>query len=475
MSHDLEIPFDNSYARLPERFFTRMSPSSVTEPALFAVNRPLAAELGIGLPDDPQHIAQVFSGNEVPPGASPIAQVYAGHQFGGWSPQLGDGRAILLGEVVTESGLRRDIQLKGSGRTPYSRMGDGRAWLGPVIREYIISEAMAALGIPTTRALAAVLTGEIVLRERPLPGAVLTRVADSHIRVGTFQFFAARDDRDALAALTEHAISRHAPNAEGPRGLLQSVVAAQARLVAAWMGVGFIHGVMNTDNCAISGETIDYGPCAFMDDYSADRVFSSIDQFGRYAYGNQPNVAMWNLAQLATALLPLMPDGDAAIEEFTADVNGFADTFGAEWARVLGAKIGLGPDAAPLGQELLALMEAGGADFTRTFQALSSNEPARAREEFRDAAAFEQWFGRWSAEVAGIPDRVAQMSAVNPALIARNHRVEEAITAAIVGDRGPFDRLMHALATPFTLAPEDADLADAPRAEEVVAQTFCGT
>ncbi|MEM6610336.1 MAG: YdiU family protein [Pseudomonadota bacterium] len=471
----LHVPFDNSYAQLPERFFTRMPPTAVSQPRLVAVNRSLAGELGITLPDTEAEIAAVFSGNQIPEGASPLAQVYAGHQFGGWSPQLGDGRAILLGEVVDQAGQRRDIQLKGSGPTPYSRMGDGRAWLGPVLREYLVSEAMAALGIPTTRALAAVLTGDDVLRETRLPGAVLTRVAASHIRVGTFQYFAAQGDTDALRTLTQHAIARHYPDADGPRGLLQAVIAAQAELVAAWMSVGFIHGVMNTDNCTISGETIDYGPCAFMDTYASDQVFSSIDQFGRYAYGNQPNIAVWNLAQFATSLLQLMPDREAAIEAFTEDVNGFADRFDTAWRRRIAAKVGLPISEAAIGLELLSAMETGRADFTRTFRALSSDTPIQARDEFLDPAAFDTWHAIWWQKAAAMPERAEKMRAVNPAVIARNHRVEAAIKAAIGGDLSPFFTLHNALATPFSLAPEQADLDRSPVATEKVRQTFCGT
>ena len=470
----LHIPFDNSYARLPERFFTRMAPTPVPAPELLAFNRALAEDLGLSVPDDPAELARVFAGNATPEGASPLAQVYAGHQFGGWSPQLGDGRAILLGEVVDRQGQRRDIQLKGSGPTPYSRMGDGRAWLGPVMREYIVSEAMAALGIPTTRALAAVLTGETVLREGAFPGAVLTRVAASHIRVGTFQYFAARQDHAALEALSDHAIARHYPEADGPRGLLQSVIAAQATLIAKWMGVGFVHGVMNTDNCTISGETIDYGPCAFMDSYAAGRVFSSIDQFGRYAFANQPKIVVWNLAQFASSLVPLMADQDAAIADFTEDLGAFDGLFNAEWGAILGAKIGLGPDAAPQAQALLARMEAGQADFTRVFRALSGPEPRSARDEFVDPSAFDDWFDDWWP-LANRPDRQARMEAVNPALIPRNHRIEAAIKAGVAGDYAPFERLMSALATPFTLSEADVDLARAPVEDEAVTRTFCGT
>ena len=476
------FPFDNSYARLPDRFYTRQAPARVTAPRLVAVNRALVARLGIDLPEDDAEIASLFAGNTIPEGAAPLAQVYAGHQFGGWSPRLGDGRAILLGEVVAPDGARFDIQLKGAGQTPYSRMGDGRAWLGPVLREYIVSEAMAAMGIPTTRALAAVTTGEIVQREGFLPGAIFTRVASSHIRVGTFQYFAARKDVEALQALCDHAIARHYPGVEGAVGLLDAVIGAQARLIAQWMGVGFIHGVMNTDNMAISGETIDYGPCAFMDAYHPDTVFSSIDQFGRYSYANQPQIAVWNLAQLATALLPLIPDRDEGIAVFTAAVNGFSERFDAEWHAVLAAKLGLrdqqAGDAA-LALDLLELMAENSADFTRTFRALSAPDPSWAREEFIDPTAMDAWLIRWRARLAQedvtAEDRVARMRAANPARIPRNHRIEAVIAAAVDGDYAPFLALMTALADPFA---EDASLAAfeaAPMDGEHVTRTFCGT
>jgi uncharacterized protein YdiU (UPF0061 family) len=478
----VQIPFDNSYARLPDRFYTRQPPDPVAEPDLIAVNRVLADRLGITLPDDPAEIARIFAGNALPEGAEPLAQVYAGHQFGGWVPQLGDGRAVMLGEVLAPDGARFDIQLKGAGRTPYSRMGDGRAWVGPVLREYIVSEAMAALGIPTTRALAAVTTGEIVLREDRLPGAVLTRVAASHIRVGTFQYFAARQDTDALERLTAHAIARHYPEAEGPAGLLDAVIGAQADLIARWMGVGFVHGVMNTDNMTISGETIDYGPCAFLDAYHPQTVFSSIDHYGRYAYGNQPQIAVWNLAQLATALLPLMPDRDAGIEAFTEAVNGFAARFDTAWHGVLRAKLGLATaqeEDAALAFDLLERMARNEADFTRVFRALSSAEPARARDEFIDPTAFDAWAGRWRARLAAEgraePERIAAMAAVNPARIPRNHRVEEAIAGAVAGDLGPFEALMGALADPYAEDPGLAAFEAPPPEAQRVTRTFCGT
>jgi uncharacterized protein YdiU (UPF0061 family) len=472
----LDLPFDNSYARLPDRFYTKLAPTPVRAPALVAVNRSLAETLGL----DPDALASeagvaALAGNAIPGGAEPLAQVYAGHQFGGWSPQLGDGRAILLGEVVTPEGARFDVQLKGSGPTPYSRMGDGRAWLGPVMREYIVSEAMAALGVPTTRALAAVTTGDIVLREGPLPGAVFTRIASSHIRVGTFQFFAARQDTDALKALTGHAIERHDPGANGALGLLEGVIARQAGLIAQWMGLGFIHGVMNTDNMTISGETIDYGPCAFMDVYHPMRVFSSIDHHGRYAFGRQPDVAMWNLAQLASALLPLIGE----VEPAQAAIDRFPELFRAEWLRVFRAKIGLQTEAEgdeALIHRLLDAMANGQADFTNSFRALGT---PGARDQFMDRDAFDAWEREWrdrlAAEESSPEDRLDAMRQVNPGLIPRTHRIEQAIQAGVAGDYGPFHRLNTALATPFADPGPYADLMTPPTQDEVVPQTFCGT
>jgi serine/tyrosine/threonine adenylyltransferase len=477
----IQIPFDNSYARLPDRFYTRLAPTPVAKPALVAVNEALARDLGV----DPAALASddgvaVLAGNRVPEGADPLAQAYAGHQFGGWVPQLGDGRAILLGEVVDAQGIRRDIQLKGAGRTPYSRMGDGRAWLGPVLREYLVSEAMHALGIPTTRALAAVTTGESIVRETLLPGAVLTRVASSHIRVGTFQFFAARNDTDALRALTNHVIARHYPDADGPLALLDAVIARQARLVAQWMGVGFIHGVMNTDNTSVAGETIDYGPCAFMDTYRSGQVFSSIDHYGRYAYNRQPDVLIWNLAQFATTLLPLMgEDRNSAIEAATASVHRFPDLFQSAWLATFRAKLGLGTEEdedADLVQTLLSRMETLRADFTNTFRALGT--PA-ARDEFLDPAGYDAWETDWRARLAregSTPEeRAAEMRRANPAVIPRTHRIEEAIAAGVAGDFAPFRRLALALARPFEEVSGMEDLRRPPAEDEVVRQTFCGT
>ncbi|MEO1551282.1 MAG: YdiU family protein, partial [Pseudomonadota bacterium] len=440
----LDMHFDNSYARLPARFFASQAPLPVRAPRLIAFNHPLARQMGLALEGVSEaQMAALFSGNTVPQGADPLAMAYAGHQFGGWVPQLGDGRAILLGEVLAQDGTRWDVQLKGAGRTPFSRGGDGRAWLGPVLREYLVSEAMAALGVPTTRALAAVTTGEDVARETLLPGAILTRVARSHIRVGTFQYFAARQDHDGLEVLTSHALSRHYPDrmdAEVPAlALLEAAVEAQADLVARWMGFGFIHGVMNTDNCHVGGETIDYGPCAFMDAYHPETVFSSIDSYGRYAYQNQPQITQWNLAQLATALLPVI-DGDEAraIELATDVINRFPGLYAAAWGRIFGAKLGLGAvDGArvALVTDLLEGMAHAGADFTQTFRHLAETRalpPALAQD-----ARLSAWFAQWQGEVDGGAD----LTRTNPAIIPRNHQIEAVIAAAVAGDFGPFDRL----------------------------------
>ncbi len=471
------IAFDNSYARLPERFHARLDPTPVAEPRLIALNDGLAGEMGLD-PDALRAMPEVFAGNAVPEGAEPLAQAYAGHQFGGWVPRLGDGRAHLLGEVVGPDGRRWDLQLKGSGPTPFSRMGDGRAWLGPVLREYVVSEAMAAMGVPTTRALAAAATGETVLRERPLPGAVLTRVAPSHIRVGTFQYFAARGDVDALERLAAMAIERHHPDADGPMGLLRAAVAAQAELIAHWMALGFVHGVMNTDNAHVGGITIDYGPCAFMDAYHPGRVFSSIDQMGRYAYANQPRIAAWNMAQLATCLLPLM-GGEAAVEEATEVVNGFADAYASAQLRRFRAKLGLASERegdAALIADLLDRMAAGRADFTLAFRGLADDRAAAA---FEAPEALGDWPGRHRArraeDEASDEEARALMRAASPAAIPRNHRVEALIASAVSGDMAPFHEMLEAMAAPFEDGPLTAAHAAPPAPKEVVTATFCGT
>ena len=406
-------------------------------------------------------------------------------------PQLGDGRAILLGEIIDRDGVRRDIQLKGSGPTPFSRQGDGRAALGPVLREYIVSEAMAALGIPTTRALAAVTTGETVWRETPLPGAVLTRVASSHIRVGTFQFFAARGDVDAIQRLADYITARHYPeavDAANPyRTLLDLVISRQAELVAKWLHVGFIHGVMNTDNMSIAGETIDYGPCAFMDTYDPRTVYSSIDAVGRYAYGNQPPIAQWNLARLAEALLPLMADDkDAALREAQDAIAAFSTHFETACAAGFRRKLGLfhaQPDDLSLAQDLLECMARNRADFTLTFRRLcdaAADVDAAVRSLFADPGAFDDWAVRWrhrlSKERAEGDERRLAMRAANPAIIPRNHLVEEAISAAVNQENfAPFDKLLTVLSTPYQDQPAFARYAAPPGPEQVVHQTFCGT
>ncbi|MEM7744664.1 MAG: YdiU family protein [Pseudomonadota bacterium] len=472
------ISFDNSYARLPERFHTKMHPEPVSAPKLIKVNHRLARRLGVDPADleAPDTIA-ALAGNAVLDGSKPLAQVYAGHQFGGWNPQLGDGRALLLGEVVAPDGARFDIQLKGSGRTPYSRGGDGRAPLGPVLREYIVSEAMEALGVPTTRALVAVETGDWVYREDRQPGAVLTRVAASHVRVGTFQFFAAREDVDAVRRLVEYVIARHYPQAAQAQdpalALLKGVIARQAALVARWMSLGFIHGVMNTDNMTISGETIDYGPCAFMDAYHPRTVFSSIDHGGRYAYANQPRVAQWNLACLAQALLPVL-SGDEATQLSNAQVtvDRFADLFQEAWLREMRSKLGLNgaeEGDAKLIDSLLFLMVEAGADFTLTFRGLADGS---ARGQFPDPHAFDVWSADWKARGGG---NAEELNSVNPNVIPRNHQVEAAIAAGLAGDFKPFEDLVRVLANPFDESLADASYTAPPLPEERVLQTFCGT
>jgi serine/tyrosine/threonine adenylyltransferase len=487
------IPFDNSYARLPERFFQQIAPTPVAAPRLIRVNTALAEQLGIDADwlASPQGV-QVLAGNRIAEGSEPIATAYAGHQFGGFVPQLGDGRAILLGEVVDRDGVRRDIQLKGAGRTKFSRGGDGRAALGPVLREYVVSEAMAALGIPTTRALGAVVTGEKVVREELLPGAVFTRVASSHIRVGTFQFFAARGDNEGVRVLADHVIARHYPeaaHAEQPyRALLDAVITAQAQLIARWLHVGFIHGVMNTDNMAVSGETIDYGPCAFMDEYDPATVFSSIDRRGRYAYANQPNIGLWNLTRLAECLVPLLDeDQDRAVAAAEEALGTFAGTFETAYQSGLRRKLGLTteqPTDVQLARDLLKLMHANGADFTNTFrrltEAAAGTDDTSLRALFSDAAALDEWLGRWRSrldqEPASADARAATMRSANPAFIPRNHRVEAVIRAAVDRDDfGPFEELLAVLARPYDDQPGYDEYATPPEEHQRVHATFCGT
>ena len=489
------FPFDNSYAQLPERFFARLPPTPVSEPGLIRLNESLALHLGLS----PERLItaegiEVLAGNRVPAGAEPLAMAYAGFQFGNWVPQLGDGRAILLGELIDRDGVRRDVQLKGAGPTPFSRNGDGRAGLGPVLREYIVSEAMAALGIATTRSLAAVTTGETIRRETDLPGAVLTRVAQSHIRVGTFQFFAGRGDQDAIRLLADHVIARHYPaasQADNPTlALLGAVIEQQAELVARWQLVGFIHGVMNTDNMSIAGETIDYGPCAFMDRYHPDTVYSSIDRGGRYAYANQPAVAHWNLVGLANALLPVIADDpDAAVALATELIQTFPGRFEHFYRAGMQRKLGLTEfreNDVALAQDLLTRMAENAADFTLTFRRLadaldqSSQTQASPRDLFDDPAAFDEWALRWQQRLGSegrAPGECRRdMRSVSPAFIPRNHRVEEVIKAAVEeGDFEPFEQLVEVLSSPYEDQPSRERYAAPPRPEQIVRQTFCGT
>jgi uncharacterized protein YdiU (UPF0061 family) len=489
--------FDNSYARLPANFYATALPDPASNPHLIRFNDQLAAELGLDLSgiDDAQKAA-IFSGNVIPEGAQPIALAYAGHQFGNFVPQLGDGRAILLGEVTDRAGNRRDIQLKGAGPTHFSRNGDGRAAIGPVLREYLVSEAMAALGVPTTRSLAAVATGNIVYRETRLPGAVVTRVAASHIRVGTFQFFAARDDIGGLRALADHVIVRHYPEAAAAGNpyvaLYESVVRRQAELIARWMQIGFIHGVMNTDNMAVSGETIDYGPCAFLDEYNPAKVFSSIDRHGRYAFSNQPHIARWNLARLAETLLPFFDDDtDKAIAIAQSVLGNFLAQF--EEVHLAGMRPKLGLTTArdedkALVRGLLETMAASGVDFTLTFRSLANDaglsadrvEEGETRKLFIDHHAFDAWARLWLERLALDPLPVAErktlMNASNPKYIPRNHLVEGLIAAAVEeGDFAPFHDMLAVVTQPFEEQPGMERYAEPPAPEQRVLQTFCGT
>lgn len=474
--------FDNSFARNLPGFYLAQRPARVPAARLLRLNAGLAEELGLDAADLAQ-AAEIFAGNLVPEGAEPVAQAYAGHQFGGFSPQLGDGRALLLGEVLDRHGQRRDIALKGSGRTPFSRGGDGKAALGPVLREYLIGEAMFALGIPTTRALAATLTGEPVFREVELPGAVLTRVAASHIRVGTFQFFAARGENDKVRALADYAIARHYPEVAGAvnpyLAFFQAVAAKQAALIARWMAVGFVHGVMNTDNMAISGETIDYGPCAFMEAYAPGTVFSSIDRQGRYAYGNQPLILGWNLARLAETLLPLIDaDEDRAVAIATDALALIAPAYEAEWLGQMRRKLGLlGADSGDLAlaEGFLAAMAGQGADWTQSFRRLSGAvaDASALRALFDDPTMLDAWLPRWRARL--VDGAASRMEAVNPAYIARNHLVEDALAAAHSGDMGPFEALLAVISDPFRVqAGRERFALAAPDGFGPYA-TFCGT
>jgi len=468
--------FAHSYASLPEIFFTPLPAEPVSAPEMVLLNHDLAADMGLDFSTmSEQAQAAMFAGNVTPAGAKPIAQAYAGHQFGNFT-NLGDGRAVSWGEHITPDGRRLDIQFKGSGRTPYSRGGDGRAALGPMLREYIISEAMHALGIPTTRSLAVVTTGEEVFRDTPLPGAIMTRVAASHIRVGTFEFAAAHQDKALIKALLDYTIGRHYPGVTGPLDFLRAVMERQADLVANWMRVGFIHGVMNTDNMALSGETIDYGPCAFMDAYNAQQVFSSIDMRGRYAFANQPKIAQWNLARLGEALLPLVDeDIDKAVDRVEEVILGFTDLFQQKWLAMMRAKLGLfgaQPEDEKLAKDVLDWMQRTGADYTNTFRSLSAGDVPTGDE------VFEYWHLRWLDRLDKNPadsNPKSLMQRSNPAVIPRNHKVEQALDAATAGHIQPLYDLLDALSDPYSDRAGRTPYQTPPTAAERVHQTFCGT
>ena len=487
----MHFNFDNSFAHSLEDFFKFCQAEPAVAPKLLQFNHALAEELGLNpVALDSEAGLAIFSGNAAPEGSEPLAQAYAGHQFGGFSPQLGDGRALLLGEVIDTRQRRRDIQLKGSGRTPFSRGGDGKAAVGPVLREYLIGEGMHALGIPTTRALAAVATGDAIYRETPLPGAILTRVSASHIRVGTFQYGAARGDVDKVRKLADYSIARHYPDtadAENPYlAFFAAVADAQAALVARWMSIGFIHGVMNTDNMTISGETIDYGPCAFMDSYARSTVFSSIDQHGRYAYANQPEILIWNLTRLAETLIPFVDtDKDRAIELLTETIECIQPLYESHWLAGMRSKIGLSTEDSidlQLINDLLSVMEGGHADFTLVFRRLSQvlrGDSDAVRHLFKEPGAFDAWAQRWQKrlEQDGIAaeTRAQAMDRVNPIYIPRNHKVEEALAAAVNQDTVPFSKLLAVLSHPFDeVEGNEAYVEPAPVTGRPY-RTFCGT
>ncbi len=487
----LNFRFDNSYARLPGEFYVRQAPGSVSAPSLIALNRPLASLLHL----DGEALASAdgiaaLCGNILPAGAEPLAMAYAGHQFGHFVPQLGDGRALLLGEIIGRDGIRRDLHLKGAGPTPFSRQGDGRAALGPVLREYLLSEAMAALGVPTTRALAALTSGDEIWRDGPVKGALLVRVAQSHVRIGTFQYFAARADQAAVSLLADHVIARNYPELAADKnpylGLLNAVIRRQGELVAKWLLLGFVHGVMNTDNMSVAGETIDYGPCAFLDSYDPFKVFSSIDSHGRYAYGRQPQIAAWNLARLAETMLFLLgPDEEAQMAEANGALSSFTTIFASAYRAGLCAKLGLDPSEeadVSLAQDLLTRMAEGKADFTLVFRSLCEAAEDHAcdrqvRALFAEPELYDEWAQNWHHrfDAGQRGARLARMRTANPRYIPRNHRIEEVIKAAQKGDFSPFQTLLQVLQTPYDEQPEFAEFATPPRPDEEVCRTFCGT
>ncbi len=488
------ICFNNSFVKLGEKFFAKLNPTPVKHPKIVKLNDELSNNLGIDLEMlELEDWASIFSGNQILPGSEPLAMVYAGHQFGHLVPQLGDGRAILLGEVIDNSSIRNDIQLKGSGITPFSRQGDGRAALGPVLREYIVSEAMHSLGIPTTRSLCAVTSGEPVYRETVLPGAVLTRVASGHVRTGTFQYFAMRGDEKAITKLADYVIERNYPEVKEKQNkylkLLEKVMDRHAKLVTKWLNVGFIHGVMNTDNMALSGETIDYGPCAFMDSFNKTQVFSSIDHAGRYSYGNQPQIVQWNLARLAETLLPLIDKKeDSAVEMAKDIIESYSGRFKEFWLAGMRQKLGLfnsEQEDENLIESLLNIMHENEADFTLTFRrlyhdALRKKMDRNLRNLFKDEEAFNKWSNSWrsrlSRESASPEERLSLMRNVNPAVIPRNHMVEHALNAAVENaDYGPFEKLVDVLSSPYEEIEENDEFMLPPKPGEHILQTFCGT
>ena len=494
MTTDPPITFANSYARLPDLFYAQVRPVPVCQPKLIILNSELADELCI----DPEWLSgsegvRVLAGNDIAPGSEPLAMAYAGHQFGGWSPQLGDGRAHLIGEVIDRSGVRRDIQLKGSGRTPFSRGGDGRAWIGPVLREYVVSEAMHALGIPTTRSLSAVATGETVMRERPLPGGVLARVSRCHVRVGTFEYFRARGNVAALRTLADYAIMRVCPelsNSASPaRTLLEFVIRHQAGLIARWMGIGFIHGVMNTDNMSVACETIDYGPCAFLDAYDPAKTFSSIDSGGRYAFARQPEMALWNLTRLANALLPILSDDpEYAVSVAKAALEEFDDCFRSSWIHVMRSKFGLGRQLEQdesLMCRFLDILRDSQADFTLSFRSLNdallpeASDKGQRPVAMPDPAGIISWIADWKTRLSaehGSPTKSWEMmERANPVIIPRNHQIEAVIADAVDGTFDRLHALVAALKQPFAHEAGGGSFAAPPKPHEIVTQTFCGT
>ena len=494
MKSNLFIPFDNSFASLPIDFYVKMNPEQMPNLKLIKFNESLSDLLGLPSKQlQGQDGIDFLGGKNILYNQEPLAQVYAGHQFGNFVPQLGDGRAILLGEVIDRIGTRYDIQLKGSGKTPFSRMGDGRSGLGPVLREYIVSEAMFAFGIPTTRALGALFTGETVVRDMPVPGALLIRVAKSHVRIGTFEYFARKGQTNKVKELADYVINRHYPDVKnGPNkywDLLENVIKKQALLIAKWMGIGFIHGVMNTDNMTLSGETIDFGPCAFMDSFDLEKVYSSIDVQGRYRFSNQPYITVWNLSRLAETLLPLIDENQTtAIKKAEHLLETYLPLFSKHWVEIMGKKLGIKePKAADkaLIEGLLKNMQDGQSDFTQTFRKLSFLIDKNYEKEWFALFSnprnpeLKNWITKWKNRIelndANRPVILDQLKNKNPCIIPRNHLIEKCISQALKGDLNLFHRLLKALETPYISHPEFDEFSKPPKNNEIVHQTFCGT